>query len=235
MPYDDLRNLIVVPDYVRLSPGEVRSMSIYAPKSVLGGEHPIADLTLSGPGVSLVDTHVELAPIKEDRKIFRGYFRVEGKTLGQTVTAKASLHGSNAYSTIEVTLEKKRGRKKKKREGKSGPFSDIRFDPEQKPIQPVKYESDSGIIRIFVEFPFVRIFIRPDGSGLDQPASRAVFADLVGEAFCSQLARKGLESGRYPLIPGSEIDNYQAAFNDQRLHAMRVIHEEVDTILAAAK
>ena len=235
MPYDDLRNLIVVPDYVRLSPGEIRSMSIYAPKSVLGGEPPIADLTLSGPGVSLVDTHVELAPIKQDRKIFRGYFRVEGKTLGQTVTAKVSLHGSNAYSTIEVTLEKKRGRKKKKREGKSGPFSDIRFDPEQKPIQPVKYESDSGIIRIFVEFPFVRIFIRPDGSGLDQPASRAVFADLVGEAFCSQLARKGLESGRYPLIPGSEIDNYQAAFNDQRLHAMRVIHEEVDTILAAVK
>ncbi|MHA2265930.1 MAG: hypothetical protein ACXAEN_26350, partial [Candidatus Thorarchaeota archaeon] len=232
LPADSLKNMIIVPDFATVHSGQIRSLSIYAPQLSPADTDPIATVTLDGIGVSLVDATVQLVPSKSDSSVLYGYFRVEGKILGQTVTAKASVTGSDAIATIEVTKEERRGRKRKKVAGRSGPFSEIVFDSESNPIQPVSFDPKVGRIRLFVNFPFVRLYMKADGKGLERGQSRAVFADLVGEAFCRHMARVGLDTGRYPVITGSEMDNYDSAFNDLRLNVMKTIHEEVGSILA---
>lgn len=235
VPVGALRIMMIVPEYAILHPGTVRSLSVYAPVDQVANGARVATITLSGVGVGLVDPTIEMTPSKSDSNVLYGYFRTEGRTVGQIVVAKASLGGLSAFATLEVTKEERRGRKKKHQTGRGGPFSEVRFDVEPQPIQPVKFDSETGTIRVFVKFPYVRLYMKADGGGLDRAESRAVFADLVGEAFCRHVARRGLDSGKYPMIPGAEIDNYESAYNALRLQAMGVIHKEVESILATRK
>ena len=233
--FKGLKGIVVVPDFVGVMVGKVRPLTIYARSSLAVETPAVASVELSGPGVALYDSEVELHPIPDEPTVLRGYFRVEGKTLGQKVTGKATLTGHDAFTTIEVVKEEKRGRKKKKREGRGGPFADIRFSQDSNPIQPVKYFPEKGAIEIFIEFPHVKLYIGEGGSGVESPSGRTLFAELVGEAFCRYLTVAGLESGKYPKMSGAEIYGYESAFNKLRLSAMKRIHTEVGTILASIK
>jgi len=47
----------------------------------------------------------------------------------------------------------------------------------------------------------------------------------VGEAFCRELARKGLESGDYANVPGGEIDSFNIAVNELQKKYLYKIQE----------
>lgn len=232
-PSDLVKEMVVIPAFVRVHPDQVRALSVYVPRHKLPNGNSTVAIRLDGAGISLLDKEIEVAPIAENQDLFYGYFRVVGKILGQTVTVTASLNGARAYSVVEVTQEEKRGRKKKTRAGRRGPFSEIVFDQDPNPIQPVFYDASTGAIRVFCGFPSVKMYIGPDGAGLERSSGRTLFAELVGEAFCRQLARRGIETGKYPANPGAEIDNYESAFNDHRRRALHIIHREVGRIISA--
>jgi hypothetical protein len=227
-------SVTIIPSYVVVYPEQVRALSVYAPRS---SDHDTGDsafISLEGSGVSLVDSSIYLSPVKDSEKTLYGFFRVRGELLGHKVTAKASFRGMVALSTIEVKREERRGRKKRTRSERAGPIKSIDFDTDPNPLLPVEYHKESGVIRIYVRFPFVKLYIGDGGSGLERPESRAMFAELVGEAFCRHIARTCIELGKYQVLRGDEINAFEKAFNDQRLVVMRRIHEEVERILALA-
>jgi hypothetical protein len=226
--------LTIIPSYVVVYPEQIRALSVYAPKSSGNDTGGSAFIGFEGDGVSVVDSSIYLSPVKVSQNTLYGYFRVRGELLGHKVTVKATFRGMAALSTIEVRQEERRGRKKKTRSDRVGPFKGIDFAADPNPLLPVEYHKESGIIRIYVRFPFVKLYIGDGGSGLERPESRAILADLVGEAFCRHITRTGIEFGKYELLRGDEINAFEKIFNDQRLVVMRRIHEEVERILALA-
>ena len=226
--------LAIVPSYVVVYPEQVRALSIYAPRSSNNDAGENAFLDIEGEGVSVIDSSVRLSPVRDLSNTLYGFFRARGELIGHKVTVKASFRGMVAFSTIDVRKEERRGRKKKSCSNRVGPFKGIDFSPDPNPLVPVEYHKESGFIRIYVRFPFVKLYIGDGGSGLERTESKAIFADLVGEAFCRYVARAGIESGKYELLRGYEIDAFEKAFNDHRLVVMRRIHEEVGRILELA-
>ena len=226
--------LTIVPGYVIVYPDQIRALSVYAPKPSPDDSGGSAFIGLEGKGVLAVDSAVYLSPVKECTNTLYGYFRVRGELLGHKATAKVTFRDMAAFSTIEVKLEERRGRKKKTRSDRVGPFRGIDFAVDPNPLQPVEYHKESGIIRIYVRFPFVKLYIGDGGSGLERPESRAILAELVGEAFCMQMARAGIDAGKISVLRGAEIEAFENAFNAQRLVVMKRIHEEVERILALA-
>jgi len=229
---DGIEQMSIIPPYVKVEPGEVRTLSIYLPKAKAKEENPEIDITLEGMGVSILENKIQLGTVDDTPNTLRGYFRIKGDLLGQIATLNASYFEENAFSTVEVAEKETRGRKPKKRAERAGPFNDIQFDPDPNAIQPVWYDSANGVIKIFVEFPHVKLYIRPNGTFIQAGPGRTMFAELIGKAFCRHLARAGIESGKYPSLMGNQLDNYDRAFNDRRQHAMLMIHQEAGKILA---
>jgi len=65
------------------------------------------------------------------------------------------------------------------------------------------------IIKIFVKFPSVTKIIKSGLERAETAERRILLAELVGEAFCRELARRKIDIN--PSVPGGEID----AFNDE--------------------
>lgn len=56
-----------------------------------------------------------------------------------------------------------------------------------------------------------------------------LLAELVGEAFCRQLARQKIELGDKLLIPGSEIESYNTTINELQ---KKYLHKIQDLVFA---
>lgn len=223
--------LTIIPSYVVVCPEQVRALSVYAPKSSENDTGGSAFIGLEGNGVGLVDSAIQLSSVKNSPNTLYGYFRIRGELLGHKATVKVTFRDKAALATVNVKKEERRGRKKKTRNDRVGPFKGIDFSADPNPLLPVEYHRESGMIRIYVRFPFVKLYIGDGGSGLERPESKTMFADLVGEAFCRHVARTSIERGKLEVLRGYEIDGYEKAFNDQRLVVMRRIHEEAGRIL----
>ncbi|MEW6456868.1 MAG: hypothetical protein AB1410_09190 [Acidobacteriota bacterium] len=50
-------------------------------------------------------------------------------------------------------------------------------------------------------------------------------AELVGDAFCKELARQGIYVGKYITVPGSEIDSFNTAVNELQKKYLHTIQE----------
>lgn len=86
-----------------------------------------------------------------------------------------------------------------------------------------------GIIKVFVRFPSVSNFIKSGLDGIDTPEGRLLLSELVGDAFCRALARQGIEIGKYPNVPGSEIESFNSTLNDLQ---KKYLHKIQDIIFA---
>ena len=126
-----------------------------------------------------------------------------------------------------VAIIKNRHRKKKRRlrGRKGGLFSSIEPDISVKPTQRVFYDREAGVIRVYVTFPGVSTYLGPGLEGLERPEGRVLLAELVGEAFCREVARKLVETGKYSSIPGAEIDNFNSVVNELQRKYFGIIHE----------
>jgi hypothetical protein len=118
--------------------------------------------------------------------------------------------------------EKKRGKITGR---KVGFISEIIPDETETPTQRTFYDKNTGIIRIFIKFPSVFGIIGSALEGAETPAGRILLAELVGEAFCRELARLKIESN--PAPPGAEIDAFNAEMNKLQSKALLPIQKFV--------
>ena len=135
----------------------------------------------------------------------------------------------NALSIVSVVekLEKKSKGKKKKLNPRSGGFlRDIKSDIRENPTQRVSYDTDLGEIRIYVNFPGVRDYLKSGLAGSETPEGSIMVAELVTEVFCRALALKGLNTGKY-LILGTDTDSIISAYNKAFYDLMKEYSEKI--------
>jgi len=108
-------------------------------------------------------------------------------------------------SKREVTIEKSKPKG-------AGLFRDFKFDPTAEPKQRVWFDRSSSNIIIATEAPSVAAYLNEIGSGHDTPQGQVLLAELITEAVCREIARRGVENGNFLAPPGGETDAMQREY-----------------------
>ncbi len=227
-PGPDIAMLILKPESANLIKDTPRAFSIYAPASVVECEGVEARIKSSTWTIQPLSSKVKLERhFKFPNKIWYRYFKVVGLAEGAEGDVIVSLGKESARAKVKVGPAGSPGKKPSgERAGRKGGFiADIKPDNQTGPFQRVSYRE--GIIHVFTKFPSVSKYLGPAFEGVESPEGRMLLAELVGEAFCRQLARQGLELGKYAKIPGSEIESYSTAINELQKKYLHRIQEIV--------
>ena len=228
----NIEELMIKPEWANLEVGIPRSFSIYVPE-------PVWPLLEKGESIAVWSTnsniHVlcsaidasQLSQHPKHPELLYSHFDVTGDKDGETGKIVCKIGEYSAFANAKVAPPGK-SRKKKTLSGKwGGLFSGIEPDETAKPLQRVKYDEDTGEIRIYVKFLAVSAYIGPGLEGIETSEGKVMLAELLGEAFCRQVAIKRREMGKDPYFAGTEIDTFNSVVNELQRKYLHLIHKAI--------
>ena len=224
--------LMIKPEYANLEINESRLFSLYIPQDLWNlldsGEKLY--LESNSPNIFVAQSEIAASALSLHPKyseIFYGHFEVFGDMDGATGKVICKLGQYSAFANVKVAPPQK-ATKKKTLSGKwHGLFSEIIPDETLKPLQRVKYDSDTGEIRVFINFPSVNLYIGSGLQGAETLEGKIMLAELVSEAFCRYIAIKRRELGKDPYFPGTEIDTFNSVINELQRKYLNHIHKAI--------
>lgn len=227
-PGPDISMLTLKPEAANLMKDIPRAFSIYAPAPIVESEGVEARIKSSTWTIQPLSSKIKLERhFKFPNRIWYRYFKVVGLAEGAEGELIVSLGKESAMAKVKVGPTGSFAKKHPgERAGRKGGFiADIKADNQTGPFQRVTYRD--GIICVFTKFPSTSKYLGPAFEGVESAEGKMLLAELVGEAFCRQLARQGLELGKYAKIPGSEIESYSTAINELQKKYLHKIQEIV--------
>jgi len=225
-PGPDIQGLVLKPEWANVQKDRPRTLSVYAPTELVQSEGNTVKIESNNTDIKPQTEEVKLARHpKYAEKLWYSYFKVIGKNEGVEGIVTATL-GNSAPAIARIKVAPPKEKKRGKITGrKIGFISDIIPDETETPTQRTFYDKNTGIIRIFIKFPSVVGIIGSALEGAETPAGRILLAELVGEAFCRELARLKIENN--PAPPGAEIDAFNAEMNKLQSKALLPIQKFV--------
>ncbi|MFC1562885.1 hypothetical protein ACFL4Z_02415 [candidate division KSB1 bacterium] len=224
----DITSFIIKPEKANISIDKPRIFSVYSPNNIVKYEGQEVKIESTNNFIHPLSTKLKLEKHPNKENVWYKYFKVVGEIEGEKGDIIAKLGEEIAKATIEVATPKKR-KIGKIYSRKGGFLKDINTDNLLSPTQRVYYEGKEGIIKIFINFPSVSKFFKGGlDEGVETAEGRLLLAELVGEAFCKEVARKGIYSGKYQSVPDGEIDSYITAFSELQ---KKYLHKIQDIIL----
>ena len=223
----DINQLMIKPENANIPINVPRVFTIYAPTEIITREGVEAFIESNNVNIQPLSNKVKLEQHKNNRQsLLHRSFKVIGKSEGAEGIITVNLGAEKAFAKVKVApfQKKKRG---EIAGSKKGFISDIIPDELIDPTQRVVYED--GIIKVFTKFPSISKFIESNFDNIDAPEGKLLLSELVGEAFCKELAMKGIESGKYLTIPDSEIDSFNATMNEIQKKYLHKIQDVIFT------
>jgi len=222
--------LMIKPEYANLEINEPRLFSVYVPGDLwdLLDKGEKLYLESNSPNIYVAQSEItasELSIHPKYSEILYGHFEAFGDMDGADGKLVCKLGQYSAFANVKVA-EPQKSKKKKTLSGKwHGLFSGIKPDETLNPIQRVKYDSDTGEIIVYVNFPAVNLYIGSGLKGAETSEGKIVLAELVSEAFCRYVATKRRELGKDIYFPGAEIDGFNNAVNILQRKYLHHIHK----------
>jgi hypothetical protein len=218
--------LTIIPHQANLELNIPRSLSIYAPSSLVRmvGNNRTA-VASDNRYIQPLTTSVSLERHKTHPDLYYGYFKIVGRIAGEQSHITCRLGDHEARALVKVSQQGHRVKGTTPHLRRGGFVTEIQPDDSAGPEQRAQYVDETGVIKIFTRFPGVSLYIGPSLTGVERPEGKAMLAELVGEAFCRQLARKQLETLRKTPYPGAEIDAFLKAVNELQQRHIGRIHE----------
>lgn len=219
---EEIDELTIKPEEANIEVDKPRAFSIYAPEEIINPTYQV-EVESDNLHIQLLTEKVSLAKHSEYPTLYYGTFKVVGRVLGEKALLSARLREKEALAEVKVGPQRKKRRGKKLTIKKGGFISDIITDEDSSPFQRVEYKD--GIIKIYIKFPVVAQYLGSGLDGVETEKGRIMLAELVGEAFCRVLARKRIELGNPPPIPGAEIDTFNDVLNELQKKYLHEIHD----------
>lgn len=224
-PEPGITDLVVKPERANIQKDIPREFSIYAPTEVVKEEGTEAFISSDNRYIRPLASIVKLERYHKYPEIWYRRFKVIGDAENVEGTLFVTLGKKVAFSKVKVAPPGK-GRREKILIGRGGGFiSDIQPDELEQPPQRTFYDRNTGVIKIFVKFPSVTPYIKSGLEGVETEAGGMLLAELIGEAFCRELARRKFEAGSVFSSPGGEIDAFNTEVNEIQKKALHRIQE----------
>ncbi len=180
------------------------------------------------PEVDVLTPMVRIEASKDHPHIGMAKIQVEGKQVGNEGTVTASVGEQKAKAVVQVR-SKKEAVEDTQPKKHHGLFNDIRFDDRMDPRQRVYLDRVNSTIVVATAAPSVRIYLDSQHRLDTSVQGQVLLAELITEAVCREIARQGVESGRFLAPEGAEADAVQSHFIRLQNRYAHLIHEVIVT------
>jgi hypothetical protein len=218
-----------VPEWIQVEKSKRAGLTIRASSTVVEQFGSQLKISCDDQGLLVKTPILELSPREDYQNISQALVEVEGIQVGAVAAITAELGSLEAAAIVKVVAKKDRsdsdGDPKPKKNSK-GLFRQILLSSEETSKQRVYYRKADSTIVVSTTAPSVSMHIDENGDALtESSAAQVLLAELVTEAFCRELARRGVENGTYVALDGATADaiqTYQIGLQNKYAH---LIHE----------
>jgi len=218
-----------VPERAYVQTGRVLTLTLRADIKKKARPNDIVNIASNSAEIIVLTPTVTLKPHKDDPSVGEALVKVEGRQVGEEGIVTALLGKLHAQAMVQVHSKKETLVEPPTR-GKNALFNDIRFDDRMDPRQRVYFDRVNSSIVIATNAPSVRRYL-DENNRLDTSApGQVLLAELVAEAVCREIAREGVEKGRFLVLEGSEADAIQNHFIRLQNRYSHLIHEHIVTM-----
>jgi hypothetical protein len=217
-----------VPERVYVQTGQIVTLTLRAGLSAKVYDGMTVFVVSDNPEIDVLTPKVHIKTMKDHANIGAAKVQVEGKQVGNEGVVTAYLSDLKAQAVVQVRSRKEAIEDTQPRKH-HGLFTDIRFDDRMDPRQRVYLDRVNSTIVIATAAPSVKMYLdgqhRLDTSGKGQ----VLLAELITEAVCREIARQGVESGRFLAPEGAEADAIQSHFIRLQNRYAHLIHDVIVT------
>lgn len=218
-----------VPERVFVQTGQTVTLTLRAYLSDVILDGSTVFIVSDNPEVDVLTPKVEIKAARNSENIGIAKVRIEGKQVGNESLVTAYLGDQKAQAVVQVRSKKETADDVPVKKH-HGLFADIRFDDRMDPRQRVYLDRVSSNIVVATAAPSVKRYL--DGQNrLDTSLQgQVLLAELITEAVCREIARQGVESGKFLAPEGAEADAIQSHFIRLQNRYAHLIHDVIVTM-----
>ncbi len=183
----------------------------------------------NSPEIMVLTQQVTIEPHKHDSGIGQARIKVEGRQVGGEGTVTAYVGKHRAQVLVQVR-SKKESMISEPAKSSNSLFTDINFDDRIDPRQRVYFDRVNSSIMIATAAPSVKIYLDSQGRLDTTVQGQVLLAELITEAVCREIARHGVEIGRFLAPDGAEADAVQNHFIRLQNQYAHLIHQYIVTL-----
>jgi hypothetical protein len=187
-----------------------------------------AFIVSSNPEVEVLTPRVHINALKDRPDVGVARIQVEGKQVGNEGLVTAYVSDQKAEAMVQVRSRKETPEDTQPRKH-HGLFTDIRFDDRMDPRQRVYLDRVNSTIVVATAAPSVKRYLDGQHRLDTSMQGQVLLAELITEAVCREIARQGVESGRFLAPEGAEADAIQSHFIRLQNRYAHLIHEVIVT------
>ena len=182
----------------------------------------------NNPEVDVLTPKIQVNALKEHSEIGIAKIQVEGKQVGNEGIVTAYMGDQKAQVVVQVRSRKEEVEDTPARKH-HGLFTDIRFDDRMDPRQRVYLDRVNSTIVVATAAPSVKRYLDGQHRLDTSTQGQVLLAELITEAVCREIARQGVESGRFLAPEGSEADAIQSHFIRLQNRYAHLVHDVIVT------
>ena len=221
--------IMFFPERAYVQTGRTLSLILRADITKKAKPNAVVEITSNNPEIIVLTKQVKLKPHKADPSVGEAIVRIEGRQVGGEGLVIARVNKMHAQAMVQVH-SKKEVLVEPPARSKNMLFNDIRFDDRMDPRQRVYFDRVNSSIVIATNAPSVKMYLDENKRLDTSMQGQVLLAELVTEAVCREIAREGVEKGRFLVLEGSEADAIQNHFIRLQNRYSHLIHEHIVTI-----
>jgi hypothetical protein len=214
---------------ISMQTGQSATLELHVEMPSVGRPGTFVYIVSDNPEVSVLTPKVTIEPHESDPTIGVAHVRVEGHQVGSESVVTAYVGSAKARALVQVRSKKETAPESADSSRTGGLFTDIHFDDRSDPRQRVYLDRINSTIVVATEAPSVRNYLDENGRLDSSVQGQVLLAELITEAVCREIARQGVESGRFLAPDGAEADAIQSHFIRLQNRYAHLIHELIVT------
>src|SRR3989304_978640 len=193
------------PDRLYVQTGQTASLVLRIALGENGRAGATVTVISNSPEIIVLTPQVMLKPHKTEATILETRVRVEGRQGGGEGAVAGELGKNRAQAIVQVH-SKKESLVAPPTRSSHALFTDIRFDDRTDPRQRVYFDRVNSSIVIATAAPSVKIYLDENNRLDTTPQGQVLLAELITEAVCREIARNGVDKGKFLVLEGSAAD-----------------------------
>ena len=217
------------PERVHVQTGQTISLTLFVKLSEKVRPGATVTVISNSPEVIVLNQQAVLQPHKTDDSVGRAHIRVEGRQVGGEGLVTAYIGKQRAQALVQVRSKKETLTIAPSRSS-NALFTDIHFDDRTDPRQRVYFDRVNSSIVIATAAPSVKLYLDKQNRLDTTVQGQVLLAELITEAVCREIARSGVERGRFLAPDGAEADAINNHFIRLQNQYSHLIHKHIVTL-----
>lgn len=218
-----------LPERVYVQTGQIVTLTLLVELMEKARAGATVTVVSNSPEIIILTQQVTIQPHKSDLRIGQARIKVEGRQVGGEGVVTAYLGKYRAQALVQVRSKKETITAAPSRNS-NALFTDIHFDDRTDPRQRVYFDRVNSSIVIATAAPSVKIYLDKQNRLDTTVQGQVLLAELITEAVCREIARSGVERGKFLAPDGAEADAIHNHFIRLQNRYSHLIHQYIVTL-----